>query len=40
MNIIGFEVGDCRSPLGPLSEKNKEHVKEIIKNTELKNEYD
>ena len=31
MNIIGFEVGDCRSPLGPLSEKNKEHVKEIIK---------
>ena len=31
MNIIGFDVGDCRSPLGPLSEKNKEHVKEIIK---------
>lgn len=23
MNIIGFEVGDCRSPLGPLSEKIK-----------------
>lgn len=31
MNVLGFDVGDCRSPLGPLSEKNKEHVKEIIK---------
>ena len=30
MNIMGFNVGECRSPLGPLSEKNREHVKNII----------
>lgn len=30
MNIMGFDVGECRSPLGPLSEKNKEHIKNII----------
>ena len=30
MNIMGFNVGECRSPLGPLSDKNREHVKNII----------
>ena len=30
MNIMGFNVGECRSPLGPLSEKNREHVRNII----------
>lgn len=30
MNIMGFDVGPCRSPLGPLSEKNREHVAQII----------
>ncbi|WP_028330209.1 4-hydroxy-tetrahydrodipicolinate synthase [Brachyspira alvinipulli] len=30
MNIMGFDVGPCRSPLGPLSDKNREHVREII----------
>ena len=30
MNIMGFDVGPCRSPLGPLSDKSREHVKEII----------
>ncbi len=36
MNIMGFDVGECRSPLGPLSDKNKELVKQIIKKYELK----
>ncbi|MEI0559640.1 4-hydroxy-tetrahydrodipicolinate synthase [Brachyspira intermedia] len=30
MNIMGFNVGECRSPLGPLSDKNKEHIRNII----------
>ncbi|MEI0605087.1 4-hydroxy-tetrahydrodipicolinate synthase [Brachyspira alvinipulli] len=30
MNIMGFDVGPCRSPLGPLSDKSREHVREII----------
>ena len=30
MNIMGFDVGPCRSPLGPLSEKNREYVAQII----------
>ena len=30
MNIMGFNVGECRSPLGPLSDKNREHVRNII----------
>ena len=30
MNIMGFDVGHCRSPLGPLSEKNREYVAQII----------
>ena len=30
MNIMGFDVGECRSPLGPLSDKSREHVREII----------
>ncbi|WP_288684964.1 4-hydroxy-tetrahydrodipicolinate synthase [uncultured Brachyspira sp.] len=30
MNIMGFDVGSCRSPLGPLSEKNREYVAQII----------
>ncbi|KLI30680.1 4-hydroxy-tetrahydrodipicolinate synthase [Brachyspira hyodysenteriae] len=36
MNIMGFNVGECRSPLGPLSEKNREHVKNIINKYGLK----
>ena len=36
MNIMGFEVGECRSPLGPLSDKNREHVKNIINKYGLK----
>ena len=36
MNIMGFDVGECRSPLGPLSDKNKELVKQVIKKYELK----
>lgn len=30
MNIMGFDVGECRSPLGPLSDKNREHIRNII----------
>ena len=30
MNIMGFDVGPCRSPLGPLSEKNREYIAQII----------
>lgn len=30
MNIMGFCVGECRSPLGPLSEKNREHIINVI----------
>ena len=36
MNIMGFDVGPCRSPLGPLSDKNREHVREIINKYGLK----
>ena len=36
MNIMGFDVGECRSPLGPLSDKNREHVKNIINKYGLK----
>ena len=36
MNIMGFNVGECRSPLGPLSEKNREHVRNIINKYGLK----
>ena len=36
MNIMGFNVGECRSPLGPLSDKNREHVKNIINKYGLK----
>ncbi|EKV57779.1 4-hydroxy-tetrahydrodipicolinate synthase [Brachyspira hampsonii] len=36
MNIMGFGVGECRSPLGPLSDKNREHVKNIINKYGLK----
>ena len=36
MNIMGFEVGECRSPLGPLSDKNREHVRNIINKYGLK----
>ncbi|CRF34668.1 4-hydroxy-tetrahydrodipicolinate synthase [Brachyspira suanatina] len=36
MNIIGFNVGECRSPLGPLSDKNREHVINIINKYGLK----
>ena len=36
MNIMGFDVGNCRSPLGPLSEKNKEYIKQIINKYNLK----
>ena len=30
MNMMGFNVGECRSPLGPLSEKNREHVRQTL----------
>ncbi|WP_020004566.1 4-hydroxy-tetrahydrodipicolinate synthase [Brachyspira innocens] len=30
MNMMGFDVGECRSPLGPLSEKNREHVRQTL----------
>ena len=30
MNIMSFDVGPCRSPLGPLSEKNREYIAQII----------
>ncbi len=36
MNIMGFDVGECRSPLGPLSSKNREHIKNIINKYGLK----
>ena len=36
MNIMGFNVGECRSPLGPLSDKNREHVRNIINKYGLK----
>ncbi len=36
MNIIGFNVGECRSPLGPLSDKNREHIINIINKYGLK----
>ena len=36
MNIMGFDVGECRSPLGPLSDKNREHIKNIINKYGLK----
>ncbi len=36
MNIMGFDVGECRSPLGPLSSENKEHIKNIIDKYKLK----
>ena len=36
MNIMGFDVGPCRSPLGPLSDKNRDHVREIINKYGLK----
>lgn len=36
MNIMGFDVGECRSPLGPLSGKNREHIKNIINKYGLK----
>ena len=36
MNIMGFDVGECRSPLGPLSDKNREHVRNIINKYGLK----
>ncbi|ASJ21892.1 4-hydroxy-tetrahydrodipicolinate synthase [Brachyspira hampsonii] len=36
MNIMGFGVGECRSPLGPLSDKNREHIKNIINKYGLK----
>lgn len=31
MNILGFNVGHCRSPLGPISEKNKKYISSILK---------
>ena len=30
MNMMGFDVGECRSPLGPLSEKNREQVRQTL----------
>lgn len=36
MNIMGFDVGECRSPLGPLSDKNREHIRNIINKYGLK----
>ena len=30
MNMMGFDVGECRSPLGPLSEKNREQVRQAL----------
>ena len=36
MNMMGFDVGQCRSPLGPLSDKNREHVRKIIEKYGLK----
>lgn len=36
MNIMGFEVGDCRSPLGSLNDKNREHIRNIINKYGLK----
>ena len=30
MNMMGFNVGECRSPLGPLSEKNREQVRQTL----------
>ncbi|WP_300367887.1 4-hydroxy-tetrahydrodipicolinate synthase [Brachyspira sp.] len=36
MNIMGFDVGECRSPLGPLTEKNRELVKQVINKYNLK----
>ena len=36
MNIMGFEVGECRSPLGPLSDKNREYIRQILNKYGLK----
>lgn len=32
MNFLGYGVGECRLPLGPMNEKNKEKLYEILKN--------
>lgn len=31
LNIMGFEVGECRMPLAPLSDKNREILKDSMK---------
>ena len=36
MNLLGFEVGHCRSPFGPMSEKNVEILDKILKSHGVK----
>ncbi|WP_300357124.1 4-hydroxy-tetrahydrodipicolinate synthase [Fusobacterium sp.] len=35
MNFLGYNVGECRLPLGPMSEKNKEVLYELLKKHEV-----